>query len=135
MLSNDGKGICPTKPDTGPLKTKFVSHNIFKGSLSHRISIFRHPIFVFINLVKVVRKRKQEFDLECQTEIRLTFFLKEIKAKVDFVTTPTQPQLNSKVGCDMKTTLHHHHHPPPTTHRKFNVGNISAVTGQILMKL
>ena len=33
-----------------------------------------------------------------------------------FVTTPTQPQLNSKVGVNMKMTLHHHHHyPPPTT--------------------
>merc|ERR1712002_517729 len=31
------------------------------------------------------------------------------------VTTPTQPQLNSKVGCDMKMTLIHHHHPPPPT--------------------
>ena len=32
----------------------------------------------------------------------------------DIVATPTQPQLNSKVGCDMKMTLiHYHHHPPP----------------------
>ena len=30
------------------------------------------------------------------------------------VTTPTQPQLNSKVGFDMKMTLDHHHPPPPT---------------------
>ena len=30
--------------------------------------------------------------------------------KLYFVTTPTQPQLNSKVGCDMKMTLVH---PPP----------------------
>ena len=53
------------------------------------------------------------------------------------VTTPTQPQLNSKVGCDMKMTLIHHHPPPPPTHHphKLNVGNISAVTGPILMKL
>ena len=32
------------------------------------------------------------------------------------VTTPTQPQLNSTVGCDMKMTLIHHPPPPPTTH-------------------
>ena len=51
-----------------------------------------------------------------------------------FVTTPTQPQLNSKVGCDMKMTLIHH--PPTTTHpRKLNVSNISAVTGLLLVKL
>ena len=43
-----------------------------------------------------------------------------------FVTTPTQPQLNSKVGCDTKMTLDHHHH------HKLNVINISAVCGQIL---
>ena len=29
-----------------------------------------------------------------------------------FVTTPTQPQLDLKVGFDTKMTLHHHHHPP-----------------------
>jgi len=57
--------------------------------------------------------------------------------KVDpFVTTPTQPQLNSKVGCDMKMTLVH---PPPTTttthHHKLNVSNISAVTDSISTKL
>ena len=28
------------------------------------------------------------------------------------VTTPTQPQLNSKAGFDTKMTLHHHHTPP-----------------------
>ena len=31
----------------------------------------------------------------------------------DIVTTPTQPQLNSKVGCDTKMTLDHHPPPPP----------------------
>ena len=31
---------------------------------------------------------------------------------LDIVTTPTQPQFNSKVGVDMKMTLDHHH--PPT---------------------
>ena len=31
------------------------------------------------------------------------------------VTTPTQPQLNSKVGCDMKMTLVHPPPPPPPT--------------------
>ena len=39
------------------------------------------------------------------------------------VTIPTQPQLNSKAGCDMKMTLIHHHHHPP---HKLNVSNISA---------
>ena len=32
-----------------------------------------------------------------------------------FVTTPTQPQLNSKVGCDTKMTLIHQPQPPPPT--------------------
>ena len=43
------------------------------------------------------------------------------------VTTPTQPQLNSKVGCDMKMTLIHHHPPPPptTTHHKNSMSAIS----------
>ena len=31
------------------------------------------------------------------------------------VTTPTQPQLNSKVGCDTRMTLIHHPPPPTTT--------------------
>ena len=31
----------------------------------------------------------------------------------DIFTTPTQPQLNSKVGCDTKMTLDHP--PPPQT--------------------
>ena len=44
------------------------------------------------------------------------------------VTTPTQPQLNSKVGFDMKMTLDH----PP---HKLNVINISAVPDLILTKL
>ena len=30
--------------------------------------------------------------------------------RILFVTNPTQPQLNSKVGIDMKMTLDHHHH-------------------------
>ena len=56
------------------------------------------------------------------------------------VTTPTQPQLNSKVVFDMKMTLDHHHHPPPPppTHHhpnRLNVSNISAVTVLILTKL
>ena len=25
MLSTDGRGMCPTKPDTGPLKNNFVT--------------------------------------------------------------------------------------------------------------
>ena len=45
------------------------------------------------------------------------------------VTTPTQPQLNSKVECDMKMTLIHHHS------HKLNVSNISAVTDPISTKL
>ena len=54
-----------------------------------------------------------------------------------FVTTPTQPQLNSKVGCDTKMTLfhHHHHHRPPPTHRKLTVIDISAVPDPISTKL
>ena len=40
------------------------------------------------------------------------------------VTTPTQPQLNSKVGCDMKMTLIHHH-PPTTTHHTNSMSAIS----------
>ena len=58
------------------------------------------------------------------------------------VTTPTQPQLNSKVVCDTKITLHHHHHNPPplpttttNTYHKLNVINISAVPDPILTKL
>ena len=43
------------------------------------------------------------------------------------VTTPTQPQLNSKVGCDTKMTLHHHyHHPPPPT------GNLTSAISRLL---
>ena len=43
----------------------------------------------------------------------------------NIVTTPTQPQLNStKVGCDMKMTLHHHHHPP--------TGNSTSAISQLL---
>ena len=57
--------------------------------------------------------------------------LKMINFDKIIVTTPTQPQLNSKVGCDMKMTLIHHHH---TTH-KLNVINISAVPTPILTKL
>ena len=45
-----------------------------------------------------------------------------------FVTTPTQPQLNSKVGVGMKMTLHH----PP---HKLHVLHISAVLDPILLKL
>ena len=46
------------------------------------------------------------------------------------VTTPTQPQLNSKVGFDMKMTLDDH-----TPLHKLNVINISAVPDPILTKL
>ena len=34
-------------------------------------------------------------------------------------TTPTQPQLNSKIGFDMKMTFHHHHPPPQTQCRQY----------------
>ena len=51
----------------------------------------------------------------------------------DIVITPTQPQLNSKVGCDMKMTLVHP--PPHHHHHKLNVSNISAVTDSISTKL
>ena len=46
-------------------------------------------------------------------------------------TTPTQPQLNSKVGFDMQITLDHH--PPPSPH-KLKVINISTVPDPILDK-
>ena len=41
------------------------------------------------------------------------------------VTTPTQPQLNSKVGFDMKMTLNHHQPPPPppTTQTQIHIVN------------
>ena len=45
------------------------------------------------------------------------------------VKTPTPTQHNGWVWHENDFT------PPPTTHRKLNVGNISAVTGPILMKL
>ena len=45
------------------------------------------------------------------------------------VTPPTKPQLNWKVGFDVKMTVDHHHH------HKLNVINISAVPGPILTKL
>ena len=51
---------------------------------------------------------------------------------MEIVTTPTQPQLNSKVGFDTKMTFDHHHHPPP---HKLLGSNISAVTGPIWIKL
>ena len=46
-----------------------------------------------------------------------------------FVTTPTQPQLHSKVGCDMKMTLIHHH-PPTTTH----TNSMSAISQLLLTR-
>ena len=53
---------------------------------------------------------------------------RSLRPNYDIVTTPTQPQLNSKVGCDTKmtttTTTHHHH-------QKLNVINISAVPDPI----
>ena len=51
------------------------------------------------------------------------------------VTTPTQPQLNSEVGFDMKMTLHHPPTTHPPTHDKLNVINISAVPNPISTKL
>ena len=48
--------------------------------------------------------------------------------------TPTQHNINTVVGLDMKMTLHTT--PPPRTHpQKLNVSYISAVTYPILMKL
>ena len=46
----------------------------------------------------------------------------------------TQPQLNSKVGFDMKMTLDHHHHHQPLP-QKLNVINISGVPDPILTKV
>ena len=56
-----------------------------------------------------------------------------IMAKVFIVTTPIQPQLNSKVGCAMKMTLHNHHQQqqPP----QIQCHHISAVPDPILTKL
>ena len=50
----------------------------------------------------------------------------------NFVTTPTQPQLNSKVGCDTKMTLIHHHHPPPPTTTHTN--SMSAISQLLLTR-
>ena len=47
--------------------------------------------------------------------------------KGQIVTTPTQPQLNSKVGYDMKMNLAHHPPPPHT----LNVINFLAVPDPI----
>ena len=46
------------------------------------------------------------------------------------VTTPTEPQLNSKVGFDTKMTFNHHHH-----HHKLNDIDISAVPDPILTNI
>ena len=43
--------------------------------------------------------------------------IKNLLQNAGIVTTPTQPQLNSKVGFDTKRTLHHH---PPTHHHHTN---------------
>ena len=73
------------------------------------------------------------------------------------VTTPTRPQLNSKIGFDIKMTLYHHHPPPthppqtqchqcslPDFNQTLKVGlwdlqqqqqNNSSITGPILTKL
>ena len=74
----------------------------------------------------------------CVTILPMVTFLSSIASQesnsgIFIVTTPTQPQLNSKVGCDMKITLvHHHHHHHP---HKLNVRNITAVTDPISTKL
>ena len=62
------------------------------------------------------------------------------KKLINFVTIPTQPQLNTKVGFGTKKTFHHphhhhHHHQLTTHHRDHNVIHISAVTGPILTKI
>ena len=69
------------------------------------------------------------------TNLRISASLLDLAKNLKLVvTTPTQPQLNSIVGCDMKMTLihHHHHHHHP---HKLNVSNISAVTDPISTKL
>ena len=48
-----------------------------------------------------------------------------ITALVIIVTTPTQPQFNSKVGFDTKRTLDHHHPPPPPTTTTNSMSSIS----------
>ena len=60
-----------------------------------------------------------DFPLEIQTFILILIMVYN-PDHLFIVTTPTQPQLNSKVGCDMKMTLHHHHHHqhPPGTQRQ-----------------
>ena len=70
----------------------------------HKINEKRHITYPFL------RKRG--------TFTRKTFFI---------VTTPTQPQLNSKVGFATKMTLDRHYHH----HHKINVINISGVPNLI----
>ena len=69
---------------------------------------------------------------------KLVLFCKYLRNKSSqpygIVTTPTQPQLNSKVGCDMKMTLiHHHHHPPPTT-TTTHTNSMSAISQLLLTR-
>ena len=68
------------------------------------------------------------------SQLRKTFFWLSFLALfsppfdfIQIVTTPTQPQLNSKVGCDTKMTLIHHHHPPPT-----HTNSMSAISQLLL---
>ena len=61
--------------------------------------------------------------LHCPLLVRYYCLLSPSDYFLAVVTTPTQPQLRSKVGFDTKMT----HHPP----HKLNVSNISAVTDPI----
>ena len=71
-----------------------------------------HQLYLFIKLI-----------LKC-LDINLISF-----SNRTIVTTPTQPQLNSKVGFDTKMTLDHHQY------HKLNVINISPVPDPISTKL
>ena len=69
----------------------------------------------------------------------LSFLLKRLNIRKHnlflekIVTTPTQPQLNSKVGCDTKMTLIHHPPPPPPT-TTTHTNSMSAISQLLLTR-
>ena len=91
--------------------------SFLKGCLSSKVVFIFEVVFMdkIIFIYKIIFLFEVVYVLSSYLRLSSQFIFVSIKSFI--VTTPTQPQLNSKVGFAMKMTLHHHphHHPPPTT--------------------
>ena len=112
--------------DNFPKRKKFRYRNITQA-VSHiaaypimKYKMYQYQVITTINNILILIRRAVFSAWGCHYLIHKYIQqlchrtrIEKTRSIFKIVTTPTQPQLNSKVKFDMKMSLHHHHHHPP----------------------